>query len=110
MTLEELSFVTPFKSKIKQKNCLIHGAVLNFVMEFDEAHYKVSFSNSSFANKSNYSQCFLYFKNPTRGNKNQIISGHFALKTTEKKAEKAQIKMSFGVENNKKAVQYFHIE
>lgn len=109
-SVADLNFIVPLRCKIKENNSSLHGAVINFAMDFDNAHFKVKFSNSSFSKKTNFSHCFLYFERPILAKKNDLITGTFALKVTDKNREKAQIKMSYGVGNSKKRVQYFRVE
>ena len=105
----DLSFIQTYKSKVKTDG-RIYGALINFLVIFDNAHFSKKLSNSCFAEKINFSQCFLYFKNSFAVKKGNIISGSFALMLNKNKPSKTHIKISASTNSAKKQVQSFVVE
>jgi protein arginine N-methyltransferase 1 len=106
---KDLNFVAEFKCKAK-KDTMLHAAVINFRVEFENCHFQKHYSNSPFGKKINFSQCILYLKNPFKVRASTFVSGKVAMLEDLTNAEKLKVKILVKYPKKKDQIQYFHVD
>jgi type I protein arginine methyltransferase len=76
MTVDDLSFSTPFHLQMK-RNDYVHAFVTYFNIEFSACHKKVAFSTSPESPYTHWKQTVFYFKDCITAKRGENIDGVF---------------------------------